>query len=239
MKNDLLVIVPAFNEAENIGFVVENIQANVPDADILVINDGSTDETREVIASLDVIDLNLPFNLGIGGAVQAGFLFAKEKGYAAMGRVDGDGQHDPAQLPKLLQKLNETDADVVIGSRFVDGEGYLASWQRAIGIQLFARTVSLMTRQRFTDTTSGFQVYNQEALSFLADNLPTDYPEIEGLIMLKKNGFKVTEVGVTMLPRRAGKSSITAVHSIYYIFKVYIAILVEMLRKPLRSGDES
>lgn len=236
--NDLLIIVPAFNEAENIAFVVEKIRASVPDADILVINDGSTDGTREAIAALDVINLNLPFNLGIGGAVQAGFLFAKQKGYARLGRVDGDGQHDPAQMPKLLQTLAEGDADVVIGSRFVDGAGYLASWQRAIGIQLFARTVSLMTRQRFTDTTSGFQVHNRAALSFLADNLPTDYPEIEGLILLKKNGFKVKEVGVTMLPRRAGSSSITAVHSIYYIFKVYIAILVEMLRKPVRSGDE-
>ena len=236
--NDLFVLVPAFNEAENIAFVVENIQTHLPDADVLVVNDGSTDGTREVIAALDVIDLNLPFNLGIGGAVQAGLLFAKEKGYATLGRIDGDGQHDPAQMVKLLQTLHTTDVDVVIGSRFVDGDGYLASWQRAIGIQLFARTVSLMTRQRFTDTTSGFQVYNRAALSFLAENLPTDYPEIEGLIMLKKNGFKVMEVGVTMLPRRGGNSSITAEDSIYYIFKVYIAILVEMLRKPVRSGDE-
>ena len=141
-------------------------------------------------------------------------------------------------LGKLLQTLAETGADVMIGSRFVDGAGYLASWHRAIGIQLFARTVSLMTGQRFTDTTSGFQVHNRAALSFLADHLPTDYPEIEGFILLKKNGFKVREVGVTMLPRRAGSSSITAVHSMYYIFKVYIAILVEMLRKPVRSGDE-
>ena len=237
MKNELLIIVPAYNEAENIGFVVENIRAHLPTADVLVINDGSTDKTRDVIAELEVIDLNLPFNLGIGGAVQAGFLFAKDKGYTTLGRVDGDGQHDPAQLQNLLQTLNESEADVVIGSRFVDGEGYLASWQRALGIQLFARTVSLLTRQRFTDTTSGFQVYNRRALAFLADNLPTDYPEIEGLIMLKRNGFAVREVGVTMLPRRAGESSITAVHSIYYIFKVTLAILIEMLRKPLRSGE--
>jgi glycosyltransferase involved in cell wall biosynthesis len=227
-------MIPVYNEAQNIGRVVAEIQVCVPEADILVINDGSTDGTLAVATGLGVAVMDLPYNLGIGGAVQAGLLYARAHSYEWVARLDGDGQHDPAQLPVLLNLVRTGQADAVIGSRFVAGQGYRASWQRAVGIRLFAWAVSLVTRQRYTDTTSGFQAWNREAAAFLATHLPADYPEIEGLIMLNRAGFVVREVGVTMRPRQAGKSSITAVRSLYYICKILLAIFIEMLRQPIR-----
>lgn len=233
MSSKLLVIIPAYNEAENIGHVLAEIREQVPQAHLLVINDGSTDNTTAVAKAAGAFVLDLPYNLGIGGAVQSGYLYGKTHSYDMVARMDGDGQHNPAFLPEMLAQLETGEVDGVIGSRFVNGQGYRASWQRAVGIKLFALAVSRVTKQSYTDTTSGFQVYNRAAASFLADNLPTDYPEIEGLIMLNRAGFLVVETAVTMRPRRTGQSSITKIKSLYYICKILLAIFIEMLRKPL------
>jgi glycosyltransferase involved in cell wall biosynthesis len=231
-QTNILIIIPAFNEEDSIGEVITCVRQRVALADILVINDGSVDATSAIAHQAGANVISLPYNLGIGGAVQTGCIFAHEMGYNIMARLDGDGQHDPAQLPELIQPVASGEADVVIGSRYFSGKGYQASLLRAIGIKLFATLVSLITGQRFTDTTSGLQAANREAATFLSEHLPADYPEIEGLVLLCKAGFRVREVPVTMRPRQAGESSITPWRALYYIFKVLLAILIGMLRKP-------
>ena len=230
-KNNLVVIVPVYNESANIGSVVREIRLHAPQAGIVVIDDGSSDNSICSAWSAGATVISLPYNLGIGGAVQTGYVFAHEMGYDIVARLDGDGQHDPAQLAGLIQPLASGEADVVIGSRYVSGHRYQASLSRAIGIKLFATLVSLIAGQRFTDTTSGFQAVNRAAAGFLAQHLPTDYPEIEGLVLLCRVGFRVREVSVTMRPRQAGESSITPFRAAYYVFKVLLAILIGLLRR--------
>jgi glycosyltransferase involved in cell wall biosynthesis len=231
VKRNLAVIIPVYNEAASIGSVVLEIRLAAPQAAIVIVDDGCSDDSADVAEAADAIVIRLPYNLGIGGAVQTGYRFASELGYDIVVRLDGDGQHDPAQMEGLIRPILSGQADVVIGSRFVNEQGYQASVARSLGIKLFATLVSLVTHQRFTDTTSGFQAANRSAAAFLARHLPSDYPEIEGLVLLCRAGFRVFEVPVTMRPRRAGRSSITPLRSIYYTFKVLLAILIGLLRR--------
>lgn len=235
VEEKILIIVPAFNEAKNLPRVISGIRQQPLVVDILVLNDGSTDDTAVVARENDAFVVNLPYNLGIGGAVQTGYLVAFDMGYDIVGRLDGDGQHDAQYLPNLYQKIASGAADVAIGSRYKEGAGYTASLSRAVGTRLFATIVSRITGQRFTDTTSGFWMANRAAMAILAKHLPSDYPEIEGLVMLARANFRISEVAVTMKPRQHGKSSITPIHSFYYVIKVLLAILLEAMRKPVRN----
>ena len=230
-QGKFLVIVPMYNESASIGSVVSEVRLYAPQAEIVVIDDGSSDDSAHIARSTGATVIGLPYNLGIGGAVQMGYIFAHEMGYDVVARLDGDGQHDPAQLAGLIRPVASGEADVVIGSRYVSGQGYQASASRAIGIRLFATLVSLISSQRFTDTTSGFQAVNRSAAGFLARHSPRDYPEIEGLVLLCRAGFRVREVPVTMRPRQAGESSITPLRAAYYVFKVLLAILMGLLRR--------
>ncbi len=174
----------------------------------------------------------LPFNLGIGGAVQTGFRYALELGYERAVRLDGDGQHDPAELSKLLAPLERGEADVVTGSRFANGgDEYRPPLGRRIGITWFARLVSLLTRQRVTDTTSGFQALNRRGIELFARDYPSDYPEVEATVLVHKTGLRLVEVPVSMREREHGSSSITFVRSVYYMLKVTLALLVAMVRR--------
>lgn len=238
-EEKILIIVPAFNEAKNLPKVISEIRQQPLVVDILVLNDGSTDDTAVVARSHGAFVVDLPYNLGIGGAVQTGYRFAYEMGYDVVGRLDGDGQHDARHLPELYQLISSGAADVVIGSRYKDGAGYTASLSRGVGIKLFAKVVSRVTRQRFTDTTSGYWLVNRSAMAVLAKHLPSDYPEIEGVVMLSRANFRICEVTVAMKPRQHGKSSITPLHAFYYVVKVLLAILLEAMRKPVKRvmGD--
>lgn len=235
-KAHLAIILPAYNEAASLASVIDAILQEIPTAKVIVIDDGSSDDSAQVASLAGADVLTLPYNLGIGGAVQAGYLFATEAGFDIVARLDADGQHDPAQLTNLLTPIISGRADVTIGSRYLRGPGYKASFSRSIGVKMFAVLVSLITRRRFTDTTSGFQAANRDAVRFLAQHLPTDYPEIEGIVLLRRAGFQVTEVPVTMQPRIAGHSSITLLRSIYYVFKVLLALIVSLLQ-PLPRRD--
>jgi glycosyltransferase involved in cell wall biosynthesis len=225
-------IVPAYNEAGAIGRVVEEIHAFDAAIDIVVVDDASTDETAVVAESFGATVLRLPFNVGIGGAVQTGFRFALEEGYQTAVRLDGDGQHDASELGKLLAPLERGEADLVVGSRFVDaGGGYRPPLARRIGIRLFARLVSLLGGERVTDTTSGFLALDRVGIELFAAEYPHDYPEVEATLVALRSGLRLSQVQVDMRERETGTSSITFVRSLYYIVKVTLALLVASLRR--------
>lgn len=226
----ILAIIPAYNEEQTIKKVVEEIGLVRPPVEAVVIDDGSTDRTADVARETGVTVLSLPFNLGIGGAVQTGFKYATEKGYDVAVQVDGDGQHRPDQIPALLNTLEGKNVDVVIGSRFIKTEGYKTSRLRHIGVQVFLLVNSLLLKKRITDNTSGFRAYNRKAIEFLAENYPHDYPEPESVVILGRNGFRITEVAVTMREREHGRSSISAVRAVYYMIKVLLAIFVDLFK---------
>ncbi|MCU6709059.1 glycosyltransferase family 2 protein [Paenibacillus sp. J5C_2022] len=228
----VLIIVPAYNEAEQIKAVIEDIRVHAPYADIAVVNDGSADDTLQQALLTGATVLNLPYNLGIGGAVQTGYLHAMNEDYDIAVQIDGDGQHDPADLRQLLSDLVDNGADMAIGSRFLDKAGYQSTWMRKIGISFLSNLVSGLTGHRATDTTSGFRVCGRRAISLFAHWYPTDYPEVESLILLNNHGLRFIETPVTMRSRAFGKSSITAIKSMYYMVKVTLAILLSHSWKP-------
>ncbi len=227
-----IIIIPAFNEEKNIGRVLTSAQEHCPGFDILVVNDGSTDRTSEKAREFSQVRvIDLPVNLGIGGAVQTGFLYSQRKGYGLAVQIDGDGQHRPDEVPKILAPIQRGEADVVIGSRFLEKASYRSGLFRKIGIKAFEITNRLLLGERITDSTSGFRAFNRKAIDVLSKNYPDDYPEPEALYILKKRGLRILEVPVLMETRSHGKSSISFARSLYYMVKVFLAILVLMLRK--------
>lgn len=235
-----IAIVPARNEAGAIAGVIDELRAFDPGLDVVVVDDGSTDRTAELAAAAGAAVVRLPFNLGIGGAVQTGFKYALEHGYELAVRLDGDGQHDPAELPKLIGPIRAGEADICVGSRFAGGEGsYRPPLARRIGIGFFARVVSLLVRQRVTDTTSGFQALNRKGIGLFAADYPHDYPEVEATVMIVKHRLRLKEVHVRMREREHGRSSITVLRSLYYAVKVTLALLVGIFRRDVIPLEDS
>lgn len=231
----LLLVVPAFNEGANIARVVSDLAEHMPEATVLVVNDGSLDHTsREAHATGLCQVVDLPCNLGIGGAVQTGFKYAERYGYDVVVQVDGDGQHKADEIRRLVAALEGNRYDMVIGSRFLGIESFRSTALRRVGIGLFAIINSLAIRQRVTDNTSGFRAYGREAICFLARHYPVDYPEPEAVILLGRNGFKIKEIPVAMQERQGGTSSINGLKSAYYMVKVLLAIGLNLLREPIR-----
>ena len=226
-----IAIVPAYNEEQNIARVVEELHVFDPGIDVVVVSDGSVDRTAENAEAAGARVLRLPYNLGIGGAVQTGFKYAWEQGYDLAVRCDGDGQHVPGELPKVIRPVAEEEADIAVGSRFVSSDGYRSSASRRVGIRLLATVVSAIARQRVTDTTSGFQALNRRALELFAQDYPHDYPEVEGMVMTIKHKLRLVEVPVQMREREHGRSSITAFRSVYYMAKVLTALFVGLFRR--------
>ena len=228
-----IAIVPALNEEGSIARVIEEIRAYDPELRIVVVDDGSTDRTAEAARAADAMVLRLPFNLGIGGAVQTGLRYAHENGFEFAVRVDGDGQHDAAQLATVIAPVLRDEADIAVGSRYLGlgGEGYRSTASRRLGIRILARTVSLLTRQRITDPTSGFQALNRKAIALFAADYPHDYPEVEGLVLLVRHRLRLREVPIEMRPRATGRSSIRTLSSAYYMVKVLLALFVGSFRR--------
>jgi hypothetical protein len=233
-----VAILPALNEEGSVGRVIEEIRAFDPGFEIVVVDDGSVDRTADVAASHGAKVLRLPFNLGIGGAVQTGYKYALENGFELAVQVDGDGQHDPSQLGLLLAPLLEGEADVVVGSRFAGEGGYSAGLSRRLGIRLFAALASALCRQRLTDTTSGFRAVNRRGISLFAGDYPHDYPEVEAIVMAVRGRLRLQEVPVSMRRRGSGRSSITAVRSFYYVIKVTLAVLIALSRRSVVPLEE-
>jgi len=234
-----LAIVPALNEERTIGRVIDELRAFDAGLDVVVVDDGSTDGTAATAAVKGALVLRLPFNLGIGGAVQTGFRFAFEHGYDLAVRVDGDGQHDPAQLARIVEPVLRDEADIVVGSRFAGARGYRSSRSRRVGIRILASVVSRIVGQRVTDTTSGFQALNRRGIALFARDYPHDYPEVEATVMVFRHRLRLQEVPVSMRERGGGHSSITALRSIYYMVKVLLAIFVGLFRRNVVPQEES
>ncbi len=233
----VVAVVPAWNESASIGDVVDAVRAVDAGIDIVVVDDASEDDTAGVAEARGAVVLRLPFNVGIGGAVQTGFRYALDGGYELAVRLDGDGQHDASEIPKILAPVQAGEADLVIGSRFVDGSGsYRPPLARRLGIRVFARLVSVLGGQRVTDTTSGFVALSRTGIELFAAEYPHDYPEVEATLVALKSGLRLTQVQVEMRERASGSSSITFVRSLYYIVKVMLALLVASLRRYPRLG---
>jgi glycosyltransferase involved in cell wall biosynthesis len=228
-----VAIIPAFNEAKAIAATIAETRRSAPDFDLLVIDDGSSDATAECARAAGATVIRLPFNLGIGGAMQSGYVFALEQGYEVAVQVDADGQHDPRHIYELLAQLRtDPQLNMVTGSRFLerDGDGYRSSAARRVGIRLFARVVSLITGQRVTDPTSGFRMTDRRGIELFARDYPQDYPEIEAILLLHAHRLRSREIPVTMRPRVAGQSSISSSQSVYYMVKVLLAVFVGLFR---------
>jgi glycosyltransferase involved in cell wall biosynthesis len=237
-----LAVVPAYNEAATVGEVVRALRRHAPQFDVLVVDDGSTDATSEIARDAGAATLRMPFNLGIGGAVQAGFKYALEHGYSHMVQVDGDGQHRPDQIHKLVEQMREDPGlDIVCGSRFLTDSGYPAPISRRTGIHIFAFLLSRIVGQRISDPTSGFRLYNRRGIMLFAEDYPHDYPEVEAVVMLHFHRLRMREVPVQMMKRGGGVSSISSGKSVYYMVKVLLAIAMGLARKRpvVEAGDRA
>lgn len=224
----ILVIIPAYNEELSIRQVISDISSHMPSADILVVNDGSTDGTAEAASAAGAKVLNLPFNVGIGGGMQTGYMYAQKHDYDAAVQMDADGQHSASDLPRLLAGLEHHD--LVIGSRFLETTEYRSSAMRLIGIRFFSYLVSLVTGKRYTDTTSGFRAAGRKVIELYANYYPMDYPEVESIVYLSRQGCRLTEVKAEMRQRETGRSSITPWRSVYYMIKVTLSVLMSASR---------
>lgn len=241
-RSSSLAVVPAYNESASVHRVVERLRRHRPDFDVLVVDDGSTDETALMAERAGARVLRLPFNLGIGGAVQAGFIYALDNGYERMVQVDGDGQHDPQEIETLIVAMGASGTDVVCGSRFLsDDLKYPSPISRRTGIHIFAFLLSLFVRQRITDPTSGFRLYGRRGIELFARDYPHDYPEVEAVLMLHHHQLRLSEVPVRMYVREGGSSSITSGKSAYYMIKVLLALFIGLARRRpvVEPGDNA
>lgn len=229
-KNKIMVLVATYNEEKSIEQVIKEVRKNLPQADIVVVDGESSDATGEIVRKLETIVLKVPHSLGIAGGVETGFSFAGLKGYDMVVRVDGDGQHNPDQIPQLMQPILDDRADVSIGSRYIGAGVYKGSLLRTLSIKLFSLIISAIIRQRITDATSGFQVVNRRVVEFLSRNYAFDYSEVEAIVLLKNAGFRVLEIPVTMKKRAQGESSFTFIRAFYYIFTGMLSLLINLLR---------
>ena len=232
-RPDTLVIVPAYNESQSIADVIADIRTSAPHVDVLVVNDGSRDGTSAAAKKTGVFVIDLPFNLGLGGALQTGYKFALERGYEYAMQFDADGQHLGTEIETLLERIRKGDVDAVIGSRFLskDENAFKPPLARRLGIAFFSRLISFIARQKITDPTSGFTVINRKAIELFSRYFPEDHPPPENTVILKRYRMKVLEVPVTMRERQASISSITMFGSIYFMVKVTLAVLIDLLRK--------
>jgi glycosyltransferase involved in cell wall biosynthesis len=231
-----LAIVPAFNEAASVADVVRRISSSGLGIDVLVVDDGSRDATAAIARDAGARVVELPFNLGIGGAVQTGYRYALENDYDYAIQIDGDGQHDPNEAAALLERIQqEPRVGMVYGTRFAEEGGFRSSSMRRVGIKIFATTLSLVTRQKVTDPTSGFRVCDRSAIALFARDYPIDYPEVEAIMLMHRHRLRSAEVPVKMSERSGGSSSITLLRSGFYMIKVLLAVLIGLFRAPEKA----
>ncbi|SDA72966.1 hypothetical protein SAMN02910275_02431 [Butyrivibrio sp. INlla18] len=230
-KIKTLVIIPAYNESECIERVVDNLRKNYSEYDYIVVDDASTDGTRAVLDKIKANYVSLPVNLGIGGAVQTGYRYALENGYDIAIQMDGDGQHDPNYLHALVEPLNENEADIAIGSRFITKEGFQSSRSRRLGIKILSDLLFVLLHKRYYDVTSGYRAVNKKFISLFSFDYPQDYPEPEAIMISSRNNAVIKEIPVIMRERDTGESSINLKKSMYYMCKVSLAIVISFFQR--------
>ena len=230
MNNRLAIIVPAYNEESCIKNSLQAIRNACPEATIIVVNDASSDNTKKIAKTMSIILLDLPINLGIGGAVQTGLKYAARNNFDIAMQVDSDGQHDPIFIKPILEILEKDEADMVIGSRFLNRVGFKSSPMRILGIRIFSYLIYLVTNKYIYDSTSGFRAYNKKTLAFAARHYPSDFPEPESIVMFLHNGFRLKEIPVIMRERQGGISSVKPLKAVYFVFSNSIAILISALK---------
>ncbi|WP_114299010.1 glycosyltransferase family 2 protein [Anaerobacterium chartisolvens] len=226
----VLIIIPAYNEEKSLPGLLKGISQNCPQYDVLVVNDCSSDNTSAVCRACGVKVVDLPVNLGIGGAVQAGYRYALYNGYDAAVQVDGDGQHNPEYIGELVSQL-EKGSNLCIGSRFIEKEGFQSTFSRRVGIKYFCTLIKLITGRNMTDPTSGFRACDRKAIEYFSRDYPRDYPEPETLVSANRNKLIISEIPVIMNERKGGKSSITSLKSVYYMIKVSLAVITAAISK--------
>jgi glycosyltransferase involved in cell wall biosynthesis len=227
----ILAIIPALNEDETLRGVIQGIRTFLPHADILVVNDGSTDATSDIARDEGVLVLEHPYNMGIGATMQTGFLHALRNGYDVAIQVDGDGQHNPEFLPSLIQPILVGKSNVVIGSRYLSGGGFKSTFLRKLGIKYFTYLVWIFSRKTVTDPTSGFRAMDRKGLELFSEEYPSDYPEVEALISANRRGLHFQEIPTRMRDRQGGISSIGAMSALYYMVKVTLSISIGSFRR--------
>lgn len=225
----VLVIIPAYNEEKSIEKVVENLKNNYPQYDYLIVNDGSTDRTEEICREKNYNFVTLPVNLGIGGGVQTGYMYAVKNDYDIAIQTDGDGQHNPEYIEKLIEPIVKGEADMTIGSRFIEKEGFQTSFMRRMGINIIKGVIKMCCGVTIKDNTSGFRASSKELTKYFSENYAQDYPEPEAIVTSVLNGYTVKEVPVVMNEREEGVSSINAAKSVYYMIKVSLALMIHRL----------
>lgn len=239
-----LVFIPAWNEQASISEVIADVRKSLPGADILVVDDGSTDATTATARKCGVLVATLPFNQGLGAALQTGYLYALREGYDCCAHLDADGQHPAAEVARLLEVIVADRADLVIGSRYSDpdaaaeSDDYKPTFSRRIGTSVFRFFLTLATRQRFTDTTSGMRAANRRVMSLFSENYSPDFAEIESLQLAVRQGLRVEEVPVRMLERAGGTSFLTPVRSAFFIFKGVVVLLVGQFRPRQAEAEQ-
>lgn len=221
-----LIIIPAYNEESNIEKLLTELGKYSDRYDCLVVNDCSTDETTKILNQMNVPYLSHINNLGIGGAVQSGYIYALQNGYDIAIQLDGDGQHNPAYLDSLIKSIEDGIADICIGSRFIEREGFQSTTTRRLGIKLLGGLIYVLSGKQFTDVTSGYRAVNKKYIAYYAENYPQDYPEPEAIMLAIRNGASIQEVPVEMRPRTSGESTINIKRSIYYMIKVSFAVIL-------------
>lgn len=230
LYKDILILIPAYNEEDSIKNVISDVRKSLPGVDIVVVNDGSSDKTAEAAASQGVFVLSHDVNLGIGATVQTGLKFARLKNYKIAVQVDGDGQHEASDLPRVIMPILRNEVDLCIGSRFLGASVFMSTFTRRIGITFFSVLNFLLTGKWITDPTSGFRAMNAQVIEFFSEHYPADYPEPEVLVTLYKKEFKIGEVPVVMKARTTGISSISFHRAVYYMFKVTFSMLMDVFR---------
>ncbi len=228
---NILIIIPAFNEEATLRNVVLGVRRSLPQADILVVNDGSTDSTTRIAREEGVLVLDHPYNMGIGATMQTGFLYASRGGYDLAVQTDGDGQHDPDSLPSLIQPIVEKRCNLVIGSRYLSEGGFKSTFPRQLGIKFFTSLLRIFIGKRVTDPTSGFRAMDRKVIGLFSEEYPSDYPEVEALVSAHKAGLTFQEVKTTMRNRQGGTSSIGILSALYYMVKVTFAISIGLFRR--------
>jgi len=233
----IIVIIPAYNEGAKIAAVIDRVRQVSPDFDILVVNDGSKDDTAAAAAAAGATVVSHPFNMGYGVAIQTGYKYASAKGYDFLVQIDGDGQHDPAYIPTLLAPVIAGEIDFALGSRFLEVESYEPSVPRRVGMAIFRKLVSVIIGMRITDSTSGYQAFNRRVIRyFTTEVFPYDYPDADMIIILHRAGFTIREIPVRMYANVEGKSMHSGLKPLYYLFKMFLSIFVTLLRKGEKGG---